>query len=138
MASAVKEGDRVQIVVREPNAEDAKSGLYYRHFQGLVGTVQKIYANGEAAIEVDLESLEEAIAARHQEVQEQMKTRWLEGLSEEARNRLTDAERRFRLRYVVLVHTRDLTALDKTPASRATAADLFAAEEDFLDSLLDM
>ncbi|MCS6776995.1 MAG: hypothetical protein RMJ43_11370 [Chloroherpetonaceae bacterium] len=138
MAHAVKEGDRVQIVVRDPNAEDAKSGLYYRHFQGLVGTVQKVYATGEVAVDVDLESLEEAIATRHREVQEQMKNRWLDGLSEEARNRLTDAEKLFRLRYVVLVHARDLTAPRETPAPRATTADLFAAEEASLDSLLEM
>ncbi len=134
MAAAIKEGDRVQIVARSTTAEDAKSSLYYAYFSGLTGTVQKVYETDEAAIEVELDALPEGVAQRHNDVQEAMKTRWLEGLSEEGRNRLTDQERAFRLRYTVLVATRDIVAaapraLEPDKPARRTEADLAAAEE---------
>src|SRR5438034_759301 len=103
MAAKFKEGDRVQIVDREATADDGKSGLFYNHFRGLTGTIQKIYPTQEAALDIETESLTEAVANRHLDVQEQMKSKWLEGLSEEARNRLTEQEKDFRLRYTILV-----------------------------------
>ncbi|HZP80737.1 MAG TPA: hypothetical protein VFB21_03785 [Chthonomonadaceae bacterium] len=118
MATKFKEGDRVQIIDREATAEDAKSGLFYHHLRGLIGTVLKVYPTEEASVEIELESLPEAVAQRHLDVQEQMKTRWLDGLSEEGRNRLTEKERDFRLRYTVLVAVKDLTA----PGKRAVTA----------------
>ena len=134
MATTIKEGDRVQIADRNATAEDVKSSLFFNHFRGLTGVVQKMYASEEAAVEIELDSLPEAVAVRHGDVQETMKTRWLDGLSEEGRNRLTPQERDFRLRYTVLVSARDITAADAKPAqneppARATEADLSAAEE---------
>lgn len=124
----LREGDRVRIMDREANADDAKSGLFYNHMRGLVGQVQKLYASGEAAIDIDLESLTPPVAQRHVEVQEHMKTQWLDKLSEEARNRLSPQERDFRLRYTVLAAVRDLSA-DSSPAPRrATLEDLESAE----------
>lgn len=120
MAATFKEGDRVQIADREADAEDIKSGLYYTHFRGLTGTVQKVYATGEAAIEIENESLDEPVATRHEDVQAQMKAKWLDGLSEEARNRLTEHEKDFRLRYTILVSTKDLIQPDGKPKSRPT------------------
>lgn len=108
MAANFKEGDRVRVAEREATAEDVKSGLYQNHFRGLVGTVQKIYATGEAAVTVDQSTLTEAVAARHNDMQEQMKNKWLDGLSEEARGKLTPKERDFTLRYTVLVSMKDL------------------------------
>jgi hypothetical protein len=160
MATTFKEGDRVQIVNREATAEDAKTGLFYNHFRGLRGTIQKLYATQEAAVEIEIESLPEPIAHRHTDVQEQMKSRWLDGLSERERDNLTDNERDFRLRYTILVHQNDLTTPDRktdgkapTPSSgnvaprpsqepsqhpeaprRATSADLEAAEQAYLQS----
>jgi hypothetical protein len=144
MATAHKEGDRVRIVDREATADDVKSGLFYNHFRNLSGTIQKIYGE-EAAIEIETTSLAEGIARRHEDVQEQMKSKWLDGLSEEARNRLTDQERDFRLRYTILVATKDLIAEGKSKGEggrmkddqrhstdsprRATSNDLTAAEE---------
>ena len=132
MPTQYKEGDRVQIADRTATADDAKSGLFYDYFRGLTGTIQKIYATDEAAIEIEPESLDEAVARRHGDVQEQMKSRWMDNLSEEARNRLEPAERDFRLRYSVLVTLKDLT----TPAhprgetaARLTSAELEAKEE---------
>jgi ribosomal protein L21E len=137
MATAFHEGERVEIVDREANADDVKSGLFFNHFRGLTGTIQKVYATDEVAVEVEQESLTDAIAARHIEVQESMKSRWLDGLSEEGRNRLTDKERDFKLRYTLLVHANDLKA-PVAPAipvgTRATSADLAAAEQAYLDS----
>ena len=109
MTSNIKEGDAVKIADRETNAEDVKSGLFYEHFRGLHGTVQKIYPTSEIAIEVVKENLAEAIEKRHTEMQEQMKIKWLDGLSEEAKNRLTPEEKNFKLRYTVLVHQNDVT-----------------------------
>ena len=110
MADKFKEGDRVRIVDREATPEDAKSGMFHNHFRGLVGVIQKVYATNEVAIEVDQSTLAEPIAVRHIEMQEQMKNKWLDGLSDEARNRLTPNERNFNLRYTVLVSLNDLKA----------------------------
>jgi hypothetical protein len=159
MATKWKEGDRVQIRDREATAEDVKSGLFYSHFRGLTGSIQKIYPTDEAAVEIEAESLAEAVKQRHAEVQEQMKTRWLDGLSEEARGRLSEQERNFRLHYTVLIRVNDLVAPGAKPAKevpastekpapavpakkpaqeqtapRQTAADYEAAEEAYLRS----
>jgi hypothetical protein len=119
MATKFQEGDRVQIVDREANPEDVKTSLFFNHYRGLVGTVQKIYPTEEVAVEVELASLPEAVAHRHNDVQEQMKSKWLDGLSEEARNRLTDQEKDFRLHYTILVSLKDLI----TPTTKAAAED---------------
>src|SRR5579872_3950426 len=107
MAAAITEGDRVRIADREATAEDMKSGLFYNHLRGLTGTVQKVYSGTEAAIEVDQSTLSEPIAARHLEIQEQMKTKWMDQMSEEARNRLTPKEREFSIKYTVLAAVKD-------------------------------
>ncbi len=110
MAEALKEGDKVQIVNREATPDDIKSGLFYNYFRGLEGSIQKIYNTNEVAVEIDLDSLDEAAAKRHVEIQEQTKSKWLDGLSEEARGRLTEQEKDFRLRYSILVKDVDLAA----------------------------
>ena len=137
MATAFKEGERVEILDREANADDVKTGLFYNHFRGLTGTIQKVYATEEIAVEIEQESLQDAVANRHHDVQETMKAKWLDGLSEEAKGRLTDKERDFKLRYTLLVHAKDLKA-PSAPAipvgTRATSADLAAAEQAYLDS----
>ena len=108
MASVLKQGDRVRIADREATAEDLKSNLFHNHFRGLIGTVQKVFANNEVAVDVEMSTLNEVIATRHVEMQEQMKNKWLDGLSEDARTRLTPNERAFKLRYTVLVSLADL------------------------------
>ena len=112
MAAKLKEGDKVRVADREATAEDAKSGLFQNHFRGLTGVIQKVYAaTNEVAVEVDQSTLSEPIATRHLEMQEQMKSKWLDGLSDEARNRLTPKERDFSLRYSVLVSLNDLKSV---------------------------
>ena len=110
MTAKFKEGDRVRIADREATAEDVKTGLFQNHFRGLVGVISKVYSAEEAAIDVDQASLSESIATRHSEMQEQMKNKWLDGLSDDARNKLTPKERDFKLRYSVLVSLKDLEA----------------------------
>jgi ribosomal protein L21E len=143
------DGDRVRIITREPDENDQKSGLYYRHFGGLVGSVQKVYANSEVSVDVDLSSLTREVRKRHEEIRGQMKSKWLDGLSEEGRNRLTEREKNFRLRYCVLVKMEDLEAgpalagAEEDPdfdeaeepvpeVRRPTQADLESAEEAYL------
>ena len=140
MATTFQEGDRVQLVDREANAEDVKTSLFFNHYRGLVGTVQKIYTTQEAVVDIELTSLPEAVVTRHIDVQETMKSKWLDGLSEEARNRLTDQEKDFRLHYSVLVSLNDLitpaakpTAEESTPRRR-TAAEYEAEEAAYLQS----
>lgn len=110
MAEPFKEGDRVRISDREATADDLKTGMFQNHFRGLTGTVQKTYPTNEVAVDVDQSTLSESIAARHLEMQEQMKNKWMDSLSEEAKNKLTPKERAFKLRYTVLVAQTDLAA----------------------------
>jgi ribosomal protein L21E len=110
MAAKFKEGDRVRIAERDATAEDTKSGLFQNHFRGLTGVVQTVYATNEVAVVIEQATLSEAIATRHREMQEQMKNKWLDSISEEAKNRLTPKERDFQLRYTVLVSQNDIKA----------------------------
>jgi hypothetical protein len=103
-----KEGEYVAIVEREVTAADVKSGLYYQHFARLAGTVDCIY-DSEVCISVDPESLPEDILKRHTDIQESIRRKWLNGLSGEARHRLTPEERQFNLAYTILVHSDDLS-----------------------------
>lgn len=125
---AFQEGDRVRIVDRDANADDIKSQLFYNHFRGLTGTISKLYTTHEAAVDIEKDALTEAVFSRHHDVQEQMKSKWMDGLSEEMRGRLTEAERDFQLRYTVLVAVGDLTAPGKElPPKRAVIASPTAA-----------
>ena len=114
--AAFKEGDRVCIVERTPTAADTKSGLYYGYYRGLIGTIFKIYGNGDtaqAAIEIDPDSLPEDVSRRHLETRDRM----LDSLTGEAkRASVPGAENEFRLRYVILVAIADL--IRKSPAPR--------------------
>ena len=134
MATTFKEGDRVRIVDRPMTDEDIKSQLFYDHYRGLTGKVQKVYGTDEIAVEVEPDALLETVSARHLEVKEQMKAKWLNGLSEEAKGRLSDAERDFQLRYTVLVMAKDLVvATGAAPQSRATLDQLAANEQAYLE-----
>ncbi len=105
---AIKAGDRVTVVSRDVTAEDQKSGLYYAYFGGLTGRVERIYPDGSVCVDVDLESLSEEARARHLAIQESEQQRWLEGLSDEVRNRLTPEQRQLKMSYRILVSKEDL------------------------------
>lgn len=106
--SGLKEGAAVHIVERAATAADTKSGLYFGHYRNLSGTIFKLYGSGEdgqAAIDVDLESLPADVAQRHLETRDLM----FNSLPVEARRQSAPGTASpFRLRYIVLVGTRDL------------------------------
>jgi hypothetical protein len=126
----INSGDRVRVATREQTSADIKSGLYYPHYGGLSGTILKVY-NDEASVLVDREALSPELLKRHEENEKSMKTKWLDGLSDEARNRLTGAEKKFALNYAILVSVEDLTPGE---AKRITPEELAAKEEAFLAS----
>lgn len=115
-----KEGDRVQVRAREAQGKETQEGRYAPHLANATGAVLKVYSPQEIAVELDLDSLPEAIRERHTEQQTRMHERWLNSLSEEARNRLTDDEKTFRLRYVALLAEDDLLPL-KASGAKTTA-----------------
>lgn len=106
--AAVKAGDKVTIVQREVTPEDIKSSLYFSYFGGLTGTVDRIYDDDTVCVEIDMDSLTEGIRKRHQEIQEAERKRWLEGLSGEVRNRLTEEQKQLKMSYKILVGSKDL------------------------------
>ncbi len=116
VAPLLTEGQRVRVTNRELTPEDTKSGSLYEYMRGLTGTIQKVYSTGQVGVEIDLEALPTAIRDRHTGVQEAMRTRWMDGLSEDAKNRLTEAEKIFRLRYTLLLNNADVEAYDGPPA----------------------
>ena len=62
--ASLKEGDRVRIIARPATEDDIKSGLYYSHYAGLTGSIQKVYDKKEAAVEVEHDSLTKDIRKR--------------------------------------------------------------------------
>ena len=108
------EGDVVQVISREATPADAKNQTYYPHFAGLSGTVDKVHDN-EISVKVDEEALPEDVRKRHTDIQESIKRKWLNGLSGEARNRLTPEEKQFKLAYTVLVQAADLEKIKPGP-----------------------
>ncbi|MDD3152580.1 MAG: hypothetical protein PHE45_06765 [Bacteroidales bacterium] len=133
-----KEGDYVKVISREQTPEDVKNGTYYPHFGGLCGTVDRIY-DDTICIKVDIDSLPKDMMKRHQDVEESIRKKWLNGLSGEARNRLSAEDRRFNLAYTILVSANDLEMAKPAPKSQEEPRaiknkDLDAAEQEFLKS----
>ncbi len=138
--TAIKQGDHVRISTREASAEDMKAGTYFEHYGGLTATVLKAYDNGEAVLDVDTESLTKEVRVRHDSIRDQMKTKWLDGLSEEGRSKLTEREKDFLLRYTLLARLEDLEKIAPKPKpaasetaepapARKTLEEIEAAEE---------
>ncbi len=113
-----KDGDRVRVKAREVQGKEAYEGRYAPHLANTVGTILKYYSPQEVAVDLDIESLPQAIRERHAEQQSAMHEKWLNSLSDEARHRLTDEEKQFRLRYVVLLPETDLEPLKGMPTKR--------------------
>ena len=108
---SLTEGDRIRVATRETTPADVKSGLYYAYFAGLTGVIRKVYSPDAVVVEIEQESLTADIRRRHHDIRDQMKTKWLDGLSEEGRSRLTEREKDFHLRYVILSAMKDLESL---------------------------
>ena len=137
MSKTLATGDAVQVADREVSAPDAKSGLFYPHYRGLTGTLAKVYPDGTAAVTVTPESLPDEMRARHKAGSEAQRLKWLDGLSDEARNRLSAAEKQFSLRYTILVATSDLSAAGAAPDApeRKRLTDLEDAEAQHLEEI---
>ena len=105
-------GDTVRLSDREANAADVKSQLFFPHYRGLVGTIIKTYPDGTANVHVQAESLPSEIRARHLTGTDAMRQKWLDGLSDESRNKLSASEKKFSLRYHLLVALEDLSPTD--------------------------
>lgn len=149
MASKFKEGDYVKIITREASASDMRNRTYYPFFGGLAGIVDKIY-DEEICLKVDLDTLPHDMLARHNSVQDSIRRKWLDGLSGEARNKLSAEDKKFELAYTMLVQSADLEkakqgevvraaskavkpeAQKEAPIKSVTSKDLEAAEEEFL------
>jgi hypothetical protein len=108
---AFKAGDRVQVTAREITSDDERTGLYYSYFGGLTGKVDRVYDDNSVCVDIDLESLTEDTRERHLIMQENEQKRWLDGLSGEARNRLTAEQKQLKLSYKILVSEKDLTPI---------------------------
>jgi len=108
MSKPLAEGDRVRVKDREQTAADIKSQLFYEHYRNLVGNIAKLYADGTASINIDQQALTKEVAKRHDETATGIRQRWLDGMSDEGRNKLTATEKTFNLRYTILVSATDL------------------------------
>ncbi|BDI28176.1 hypothetical protein CCAX7_002270 [Capsulimonas corticalis] len=122
MSKPIAEKDRATVVDREAVAADAKSQLFYNHYRGMTGVVAKIYDDGTAAVDIDPITLPETLRARHTEGSEAQRQKWLDGLSDEARNRLSAAEKKFALRYTILVAVTDLIPATGEPQRKSLEA----------------
>ena len=146
-AAKFSDGDRVRIIEREPGNPDPKALTYYPFYRNLTGKVIKSYTDNTVAVDIDRGALPDDIRERHERSEAAMRDKWLGGLSEDDREKLSEKAKRFTLRYTLLVSANDL-AVDDRKAPRAprpqapqaapselprkTPADLFAAEEEHL------
>lgn len=122
-----KPGDRVKVVERPMTAADTKSALFFDYFCNLTGTVSKVYDDGTLTVDIDLDSLPEDIRRRHHEIEEAVRRRWLDGLSEENRDKLSEKESAVKLEYKILIAESDLISLGKSsepssPKSKPSAS----------------
>lgn len=140
--STFKVGDSVRIIARDQTAADVKSQLYYPHMANLRGKVLKVFGE-EASVNVDRTTLPAEIRSRHEGNEKAMRQRYLDGLSDEVRNRMSAKEKHFMLNYTILVSLKDLreddTPVDTAdsggaaePAARVSENDLDAKEAAFL------
>jgi len=119
MPRKLAEGDQVQIADREPTPADTKSQLFFAHYRGARGTLSKLYADGTALVIADTGSMPDDVRSRHDAGTTAMRQKWLDGLSDEARNRLSSAEKKFALRYSILVAQEDVRSEGPAPAPTA-------------------
>jgi len=128
----LKEGDYVKIIEREQTPADIKSGGYYPYFGGLSGLVDRIY-DDSVCVKVEPDTLPTAVLKRHLEIQESIRRKWIDGLSGEARNKLTPEEKRFELSYTILVQMTDLEKsqpLPGKPTQHVKPVELTVVEEE--------
>ena len=151
--ASFKAGDQVKIVDREMTSADIKSGLFYDYFRNLTGEVDRVYEDGSICVKVDQESLPVDVQKRHKQVQNAVRTRWMNGLGQEQRDRMSETDRTVVLGYNILVGSDDLQPMAKSkpkpkiePAKenkpaldedthRPTEKDIEKAEEEYLNTI---
>ena len=126
--AAIKSGDRVKIITRPVGAEDAKSGLYYEYFGGLMGKADRVYDDNSVCVDVDIECLRPETRDRHLAMQENERKRWLESLSDEGRNKLTADQKQLKISYKILVSKTDLEICPGGAPRPATKSDKAAGD----------
>jgi len=140
----LKTGDHVKIIDRDMTLADVKSGLYYDYFRNLTGTIERIYDDNTACINVDLDCLSEEVVNNHRQIEESIRNKWINGLGQEQRAKLKESDKKLSLRYNILVSVSDLApAAEKKPEAktssaaekRPTQADIEKAEEEYLKSI---
>ena len=118
--SPLKIGDRVKVAQREMTAADYKTGLFYDYFCKLTGTIERIYEDKTVCVRVEMDSLPEDVRKRHLEVQEAVKKRWMSGLSQEQRDKLSEADKAVKLGYNILIGEPDVEVIGKSKSTPAT------------------
>jgi hypothetical protein len=121
LVTSIKEGQIVKFIPRDASTE-ARSVPYYDFYASLSGTVAKIYDDATAAVLVDRATLSEEALLRHQKSEQDMRDKWMRSLSEEDRGKLTDAQKRFSLRYTLLANVSDLIDIKATPPASVVKA----------------
>ena len=121
MTQIFQEQDRVRVAERDVTTADVKSQLFFEHYRGLVGHVRKVYADGTASVTVEMEDLTPGQAASHKDVLDWVRNKELERLSEEAKNKLSAADKKFAVPYAILVSTNDLTSASESDHSGRAA-----------------
>jgi len=112
--TSVKEGQTIKFIPRDASSE-ARAVPYYDFYTNLQGTVSKIYDDGAAAVVVDRASLPDDARERHEKSERDMRDKWMRSLSEDDRGKLTEAQKRFSLRYTLLANVTDLIDISATP-----------------------
>lgn len=150
----LKTGNRVKINDRDMTLADVKSGLYYDYFRNMIGTIERIYDDNTACINVDLDSLTDGVINNHRQIEESIRNKWINGLGQEQKGKMKESDKKLSLRYNILVGISDLSpagkarpaakpAAEKKPEAEATSAtekrptqaDIDKAEEDYLKSV---
>jgi hypothetical protein len=126
-----KPGDRVKVVDREVTKEDRATSTYYHHLANLTGTVTQFYNKDEVAVRIDPEAFTPIIAEAHKEAVKRMRAKFIDGLSEEQRRKLTKGEKQFSANYVLLLHSDDLAKGPPAPKPVKVAEE--EEEEDLTD-----
>jgi len=103
-----KEGDSVRVISREVTEEDRKKNRYFEHRAGLSGIIENVYSDAEIAVRVDTTSMSKITLDVHTTATQRMKDKFLDGLPQEQRRNLTEAELDFKAQYVLLVQATDL------------------------------
>lgn len=97
-----------------------KTGAFLPYYGGLDGTIVRLFKDDTAAVSIDPASMTADMRERHEAQTKQMHEKWLNSLSDEARNRLSPEEKKFSLNYVLLFSTSDLEPAKGKAAAKTT------------------